>query len=82
MEMDNITAIFLFVISLALGGLVGSQWGVSLVGRRLHDLQNTVNQMKRRWWATWWHMMRLAEQKEAEDQGDYWKDGRQPPWYA
>ena len=82
MELDNVTAVFLFVVSVAIGGLLGSQWGGSLVGRRLHDLQDTVNQMKRRWWSAWRRMMRLAEQKEAEDRGDYWKDGGQPPWYA
>ena len=42
----------------------------------------TTDQMKRRWWSTFWRMIRLVEKKEAEDRGDYWKTGEQPPWYA
>ena len=82
MEMDSLTAIFLFVTSIAAGGLIGLAWGGNLVGRRLRELRHTVRQLKDRWWSTWWHMTRLVEKKDVEDQGDYWKYGRQPPWYA
>jgi hypothetical protein len=81
-EMNNLTTIVLFVTSIAVGNLLGRAWGAGLVGRRLRDLRDTVDYLKRRWWSTFWHMVRLVEEKEAEDQGDYWKDGRQPPWYA
>jgi hypothetical protein len=82
MDIDNLTALFLFFASIAAGGLLGIEWGANLVGKRLRDLRTTVDHMKRRWWSTFRHMTRLVEEKEAEDQGDYWKYGRQPPWYA
>jgi hypothetical protein len=82
MNLDNPTLLFLFVTSIALGGLIGRAHGGDLVGQRLRNLRHTTDQMKRRWWSTFWSMIRLVEKKEAEDRGDYWKTGEPPPWYA
>lgn len=82
MNLDNPTLLFLFVASIALGGLIGRAHGGDRVDRRLRILRNTTHRMKRRWWATFWRMIRLVEEKESEDRGDYWKRGEPPPWYA
>ena len=82
MNLDNLTLFFLFISSMAFGGLIGLARGDVLAGRRLRELRSTTDQMKHRWWSTFRRMIRLVEAKEAEDRGDYWKTGQPPPWYA
>jgi hypothetical protein len=80
MDIDNPMALFLFISSIALGGLIGINRGEWLVGQRLHALRETVDQMKRRWWQTFWDMIRLSEKRQSDDDhGDSWKYGRRPP---
>ena len=82
MNLDNLTLFSLFIASIALGGLIGLARGDELAGRRLRELRSTTDRMKRRWWSTFHQMIQLAEAKESEDRGDYWKKGQPPPWYA
>lgn len=82
MGLDSAALPFLFVSSIALGGLIGIARGSDIAGQRLSELRQTTDWMKRRWWAVFRQMIQLAEDRDSEDQGDYWKHGRRPPWYA
>jgi hypothetical protein len=78
--MDWLFAAALFGVAFFSGIMFGMALAHGVAEQKLRELQDWVQQLKQRWWAAFWHMVRRAEAMEADDRGDYWKHDRKPPW--